>query len=38
MESESDYNPCVDVFLKMIKEAEPNLSKQMKSHHKKTIH
>lgn len=35
MESERDYNPCVDVFIKMIKESEPNLSKQMKSHHKK---
>lgn len=25
----------VDVFLKMIKEADPDLSKQMKSHYKK---
>jgi len=29
------YNPCVDIFLKMIKEADPDLSKQMKFHHKK---
>ena len=33
--TEENYNPCVDVFLKMIKEAEPDLSKQMKSHYKK---
>jgi len=29
------YNPCVDIFIKMIKEADPDLSKQMKFHHKK---
>ncbi len=33
--TEEDYNPCVDVFLKMIKEAEPDMSRQMKSHYKK---
>ena len=32
---DKDYNPCVDVFIEMIKEAEPDMSKQMKSHHKK---
>jgi len=32
---QEDYNPCVDVFLKMIKEADPDFSKQMKSHYKK---
>jgi len=35
MEEQKDYNSCVDVFIEMIKEAEPELSKQMKSHHKK---
>jgi hypothetical protein len=33
--TEEEYNPCVDVFLKMIKEADPDFSKQMKSHYKK---
>ena len=31
----TDYNPCVDVFIEMIKEAEPDMSRQMKSHYKK---
>jgi TolA-binding protein len=32
---EENYNPCVDVFIEMIKEAEPDMSRQMKSHYKK---
>lgn len=35
MEEQKDYNPCVDRFIEMIKLADPDMSKQMKSHHKK---
>jgi hypothetical protein len=30
-----DYNPCVDIFIEIIKSEEENMSKQMKSHYKK---
>tara|TARA_R110002012_G_C11209603_1_gene561028 strand:+ start:229 stop:486 length:258 start_codon:yes stop_codon:yes gene_type:complete len=30
-----DYNPCVDDFVEMIKKADPEMSRQMKSHYKK---
>jgi len=35
LKQKKDYNPCVDVFIEMIKESEPDMSKQMKSHYKK---